>query len=195
MTRIVSRLFIRLAIAASLVATLTPTSALTAGQNATYRPVTTERLLDPEPRNWLMYRGGYDGWGYSALDQITPENVGGLEPVWSFSTGVREGHEAPPIVNDGRMFVTTPQNQVFALDAATGDLLWRYARELPEDLQQSHPTNRGGALYDDMVFVGTVDPTSSRWTRPRARSCGSRQSRTTGQATTSRWHRSWPTAR
>ena len=41
-----------------------------------------------------------------------------LEPVWSFATGVPQGHEAPPLVNDGVMFVATPQNQVLAIDAA-----------------------------------------------------------------------------
>ena len=127
------------------------------GGGGGYTPVTAERLRNPEPDNWLMYRRTYDGWGFSPLDQITTANVGRLKPVWTFSTGVREGHEAPPVVNDGRMFVTTPQNQVFALDAATGDLLWRYTRELPAELQQLHPTNRGVALYDDKVYIGTVD--------------------------------------
>ena len=130
---------------------------MTARQASAYALVTAERLLIPEPENWLTYRRTYNGWGYSPLDQITTQNVADLVPVWAFSTGVREGHEAPPIVNDGQMFVTTPQNQVLALDAATGDLLWRYARELPEDLQQLHPTNRGVGLYDDKVYIGTVD--------------------------------------
>ena len=122
-----------------------------------YSPVTNERLLTPEPENWLMYRATYDGWGYSRLDQITPRNVNKLVPVWTFSTGVDEGHQAPPIVNNGVMFITTPQNQVLALDARKGDLLWRYRRELPEDLFQLHPTNRGVGLYGDKVYVATVD--------------------------------------
>ena len=130
---------------------------IAARQPGAYTAVTDARLLNPEPHNWLMYRRTYNGWGYSPLDQITAQNVGDLRPIWSFSTGVREGHESPPIVNDGRMFVSTPQNQVLALDAATGDLLWRYVRELPEDLQQLHPTNRGVALYGDRVYIGTVD--------------------------------------
>ncbi|MCY4026916.1 MAG: PQQ-binding-like beta-propeller repeat protein [Acidobacteria bacterium] len=142
-----------LAVAAACALTLAPA----AQDDGGYTPVTTERLQNPEPDNWLMYRRTYDGWGYSPLDQITTANVGRLKPVWTFSTGVREGHEAPPVVNDGRMFVTTPQNQVFAFDAATGDLLWRYARELPAALQQLHPTNRGVALYGDKVYIGTVD--------------------------------------
>ena len=126
-------------------------------QQQDYAPVTAQRLLQPEPENWLMYRGTYNSWGYSPLDQITPANVGKLVPVWTFSTGVREGHQAPPIVNNGVMFVTSPENQVFAFNAKTGDLLWRYERELPEDLFQLHPTNRGVALYGDKVYFGTVD--------------------------------------
>src|SRR5215831_9673822 len=124
---------------------------------ANYTPVTDQRLQNPEPQNWLMYRGTYAGWGYSALDQITAKNVKKLVPLWSFSTGVTEGHQSPPMVNNGVMFITTPQNQVFALDAKTGDLLWRYKRELPEELLQLHPTNRGVGLYGDKVYLATVD--------------------------------------
>src|SRR5712692_6560642 len=120
-----------------------------------YSAVTEQRLLNPEPQNWLMYRGNYSGWGYSPLDQITPANVKKLVPVWSFSTGVTEGHQSPPIVNGGVMFITTPQGQVFALNAKTGDLLWRFKKELPEDLLQLHPTNRGVALWEDLAIVAT----------------------------------------
>ena len=123
----------------------------------TYSDVTEQRLQNPEPRNWLMYRGTYDGQGYSPLDKINTSNVADLVPVWTLSTGVLEGHQSPPIVNDGVMFVTTPQAQVIALDAKTGEQLWRYKRELPDDLTQLHPTNRGVALLGDRVYVATVD--------------------------------------
>src|SRR5438876_381952 len=115
------------------------------------------RLLNPEPHNWLMYRGNYHGWGYSPLDQIAPHNVKKLAPVWAFSSGVTEGHQSPPIVNNGVMFITTPQQQVIALNAKSGDPLWRYKKELPEDLLQLHPTNRGVGLYEDKVYIATVD--------------------------------------
>ena len=128
-----------------------------AGFAAEYSPVTDERLLSPEPENWLMYRGTYDSQGYSPLDQINTENVAGLKPVWSFSTGMREGHQAPPVVNNGFMFVTTPNNHLLALDAETGEQLWRYERELPGDLQQMHPTNRGVGLYGNLVYMATAD--------------------------------------
>ena len=55
------------------------------------------------------------------------------------------------------MFVSTPQNQVLALDAKSGELLWRYKRDLPEDLLQLHPTNRGVGLYEDKVYLATLD--------------------------------------
>ena len=133
-----------------------PRAKPTAGATA-YTPVTDQRLVNPEPENWLMYRRTYDGWGYSPLEQVTPGNAASLVPVWTFSTGVAEGHQAPPIVNNGIMFVSTPQNQVLALDAKSGDLLWRYKRDLPEDLFQLHPTNRGVGLYEDKVYLATLD--------------------------------------
>lgn len=122
-----------------------------------YNPVTQERLLNPEPENWLLYRRTYNGWGFSPLDQITSDNVDQLELAWTFSTGVNEGHEAPPLVNDGIMYITTPEMKVFALDAATGEQLWEFQHDLPDDLLQVHPTNRGVGMWQDMLFLGTTD--------------------------------------
>ena len=122
-----------------------------------YSTVTDDRLKNPEPENWLMYRGNYEGWGFSPLDEITTDNVGGLKPVWAFSTDVNEGHQSPPMVNDGMMFITTPENQTIALDAETGELIWRHQSEISEELFQLHPTNRGAGLYGDRVYVTTTD--------------------------------------
>ncbi len=147
---------VRWTMVTALIVALTPTT-MTAQESPAYSPVTADRLVSPEPENWLMYRRTYDGWGYSPLDQINTKNVAELVPVWSFSTGVTEGHQAPPIVNDGVMFITTPENQILALDARTGELLWRYRRNLPDDLMQLHPTNRGVGLFGDKVYMATVD--------------------------------------
>jgi alcohol dehydrogenase (cytochrome c) len=122
-----------------------------------YSPVTDERLENPEPENWLMTKGNYQGWSYSPLDQITAENVADLQPVWVYSTGVDSGHEAPPIVNDGVMFISLPYNKLMAFDAATGKQLWEYQRELPEDFSALHNTNRGIALHGDHVFLASLD--------------------------------------
>jgi alcohol dehydrogenase (cytochrome c) len=122
-----------------------------------YALVTSERLLHPADGDWLMGRRTYDGWGYSPLSQITPENVQRLEPVWVVSTGVNNGHEAVPLVNNGAMFVSTPGSQVMAIDVKTGIVLWRYKRQLPEDVIWPHPTSRGVALYNDKVYFAAGD--------------------------------------
>lgn len=136
---------------------LLPFGASAQTPGSSYNPVTDARLQNPEDRNWLSYRGTQNGWGYSPLDQIDSDNVGELQPVWTFSTGVNGGHEAPPIVNDGIMYVTTPQNLVYAIDAASGDPLWRYQHDLPSDLIAPHRTNRGVALFGDKVYTATLD--------------------------------------
>ncbi len=129
-----------------------------AGSNlGPYAPVTDARLENPEAKNWLMYRGNYSGWGYSPLDKINTSNVKKLTLAWSSATGVTEGHQAPPIVNNGYMYVTTPNAQVIAFNAKTGQEIWRYKKEIPADLLMLHNTNRGVALYGNKVYVATVD--------------------------------------
>ncbi len=117
-----------------------------------YQPVTAERLKNPEDGNWLSIRRTYNGWGYSPLDQITAENVKGLQPVWIFSTGEPKVHESAPLVNNGVMFISTPNNQVIAIDVRTGNLLWRYKRSRPAGAVVAHETSRGVALYGDKVY-------------------------------------------
>ena len=156
------RLTLRYVALLAAVQTVFPRDALGIPVHSVYPPVTTERLLNPEPRHWLMYRRTYNGLGYSPLNRITRANVASLHPVWSFSAGSDRDHQSPPIVNDGRMFVTTPLDeggvQVLALEAATGDLLWRYVRELPAEAQMHrNKVNRGVALYGDKVYLGTAD--------------------------------------
>ena len=136
-------------------ALITTTPSTVAGQS--YRLVTDDRLVSPEPENWLSYRGTYNGWGYSPLDQIDVSNVQNLVPAWAFSTSATGGHESPPVVNDGVMFITTPGNQLFALDARNGDLLWRYRHPLSPGRIAFHDTNRGVALFGDKVYMATLD--------------------------------------
>jgi alcohol dehydrogenase (cytochrome c) len=149
-------------------AVLLGTAALAQGIEA-YTPVTAERLLNPEPGNWLSIRRTPDRQAHSPLDQITKENVGTLEPVWNAATGPYQkltefaalpadpAQEAPGLVNDGVMIVALPDNQVVAFDAVSGKELWRFAWSLPEGLIPVHPTNRGVALFGDKVYFGTLD--------------------------------------
>ena len=156
----------RLAVVACLASGLTVTvTQVTSGQDPPRAgpgvpmviPVTDQRLLDPEPESWLMYRRTYDGLGFSPLRQIDASNVVDLSPAWMFPTGGNDGDpQAPPIVNGRMMFVTTAE-QVIALHAETGALLWRHVHPLPADVQRPHATNRGVALYGDRVYVGTLD--------------------------------------
>lgn len=134
-----------------------------------YTSVSARRLADPEPGNWLSTRRTYDGQGHSPLREITTENVSQLEVVWNATTGPHQpltdfaalpaapAHEAPPLINNGVMFMSTPDNQVIAYDSADGSELWRFMWELPAGLIPLHPTNRGVALYEDKVFFATLD--------------------------------------
>ena len=126
-------------------------------ESAAYPTVSDARLEHPDAGDWLMYRRTYDGSGFSPLKAITRTNIQRLSLAWSLSTDLVEAHETTPIVNQGRMFITTPGNNVIALDAKTGTQLWRYVRTYPADLFQLHPTNRGVALYGDRVYMATTD--------------------------------------
>lgn len=146
----------------ALALAMLPAAAMAEGPSAAaggmaYNPVTDARLQNPEARNWLSTRGNYAGWGYSPLDKINGNNVAKMGLAWSYTTGVQEGHQSPPIVNDGYMYITTPGNQVIAMDARNGQELWRYKKEIPPELFQLHPTNRGVALYGDKLYVATTD--------------------------------------
>ena len=117
-------------------------------------PVTDAMLRDPDPDDWLIYRRTYDGWGHSPLDQITRENVGGLQLAWVWAMG--DGRNQPtPLVHDGVLYLANPGNVVQALDAATGTLLWEYRRPLPEALRGANSRNL--AIYGDKLFLGTRD--------------------------------------
>jgi alcohol dehydrogenase (cytochrome c) len=135
-----------------------------------YATVTDERLQHPEAGDWLMYRRTYDGSGFSPLRQITTRNIGKLSLAWSLNTDLIGAHETTPIVNRGQMFITTPGNNVIALDAKTGTQLWRYVKKYPEGLFQLHPTNRGVALYGDRVYMALaatrMNPPSATQTNP-----------------------------
>ena len=110
--------------------------------------MTAARLRSPEDGNWLMIRRTYDGWGYSPLEQITPANVNRLRLAWVVLTGEGRPHESAPIVNNDVMFVTTPNNQVIAIDAKSGTVLWRYRRPRIAGALVPHDTGGGsGPLW------------------------------------------------
>ena len=124
-------------------------------------PITNDMLQMPAPKDWLMRRGNYPSWGYSALAQIHAGNVGHLKLAWAWNMSPGYQEEAP-LVHDGVVFLGNPHNIVQALDGRTGDLLWEYRRQLPKVEGGYHndlfDRSRGTiALYDDKVFLTTAD--------------------------------------
>lgn len=124
--------------------------------------VTPDRLLRAasEPDNWLMYGGDYGQTRFSALTAINRETVHNLVPVWSFQTGVQDGLTGMPLVVDGVIFLTTAWNHAFAIDARTGAEIWHYQRRLPPANELSFccgPSNRGVAIWNDLVYMTTLD--------------------------------------
>src|SRR5262245_21952715 len=125
-----------------------------------YQPVTDAILHNPDPNDWIMMRGNYEGYGHSRLKQIDKTNVKNLQLVWSrvMETGV---NEPTPIGYKGVMFLGNPRDVIQAIDAATGEMLWQYTRSLPT-FEQMHNNQWGQRkrsifLYDDKVYTVTWD--------------------------------------
>lgn len=125
-------------------------------------PVTAERIhsAESEPGSWLVHGRTWGEQRFSPLAQVNGENVRDLGLAWSFLTGTKRGIEATPLVADGVMYITTTWSRVHALDAKTGKLLWSYDPQVPGSAGRKpccDVVNRGVALLDDKVFVGTID--------------------------------------
>src|SRR5881398_2076334 len=84
-------------------------------------------LAQPPGTNWTSYNGDYTGRRYSSLHEIYVATVAGLRPAWVFHPGNSQNLEVTPLVANGIMYVTSA-NDVFALDARTGRILWHYSR-------------------------------------------------------------------
>src|SRR5262245_55496410 len=116
----------------------------------TITAVTDAMLANPSTGEWLTWRRAYDDLGFSPLKQITKDNVKSLRVAWSLTLPPGP-NEATPLVHDGVIFVHSYNDNVQALDAATGDELWHYSRKLPDGSRASVKKNM--ALYSNKVFV------------------------------------------
>ena len=115
---------------------------------------------DSEPGNWLAHGRTYGEERFSPLDQVNDQNVGQLGLAWHYDTGRDRGHEASPIVVDGVMFLTTSWSEVHAIDAATGELLWKYDPKVKGEVGRwacCDVVNRGVAVWKGKVYVGAID--------------------------------------
>ncbi|MCW5696455.1 MAG: PQQ-binding-like beta-propeller repeat protein [Bauldia sp.] len=126
-------------------------------------PVTFERLSNPEPENWLTVFGNYQGWRYSALDEITKDNVGDLGLVFAMPLSMQGGLggnlQSVPLVDDGFIYTLDMTDAVVKIDVGSGThgaQLWRVETTPPENQGR----NQGAALWGDNVYsatrIGTV---------------------------------------
>lgn len=147
--------------------------------------------------DWTMYGGNYANWSYSELDAIDRDNVAGLDLAWAHSIGTLLSQESRPIVVDGRLYVTSSlgPRYVWALDAASGEILWKAEVEMPQGVQQyacCGQVNRVARPSPTASSMSAGSTASSRRSmRQAARNCGRRMSSTTGRARSSPRRRWW----
>ena len=124
-------------------------------------PQVTTAMLEGaggDPKNWIHPNGSYAQTRYYPGTQINTGNVAKMKPAFVFQTAVLESMETAPIVVNGVMFLTTSFNHVYAADAATGEEFWHYKHKMgPITTFCCGPNNRGVAIENDRIFMGTLD--------------------------------------
>jgi alcohol dehydrogenase (cytochrome c) len=135
-----------------------PLGVIVAGEVKNYVPVTDEMLLKPDPADWLIVRGSYQGWNHSALTQITRDNVKDLRLVWSWNMNDSvAANEPTPLVHNGIIYLINTDNIMQALDARTGDLIWENHMRPPKSQAGGTGAMRNIAIYQDKIFAETTD--------------------------------------
>ncbi|GAL96003.1 alcohol dehydrogenase large subunit [Acetobacter tropicalis NRIC 0312] len=115
---------------------------------------------DISPADWQQHGRTAAEQRYSPLSQINTENVKRLGLAWYEDFDTLRGQEGTPLIIDGVMYLTTNWSKVEALNAATGELLWRYDPRVPGNVAVRgccDTVNRGAAYWKGKVFVGTFD--------------------------------------
>ena len=121
------------------------------------RPVTDAMLENPPDGDWLLWRRTYGASGFSPLEKINRDNISDLRLAWSWTLPMG-ANESTPIVHDGVLFVHGYGDNIQALDAANGDLLWQYSRRLPRTVSpRPFGGARGFSIYGDRLYVLTLD--------------------------------------
>ena len=111
-------------------------------------------------QEWLSHGRTYDEQRFSELNQINTENIDRLGVEWFTDLDSNRGHEATPIVSDGVMFTTGSWSVVYAHNALTGELLWKFDPQVPKEKAYfvcCDVVNRGVAIWEGKIFVGTLD--------------------------------------
>ncbi len=146
---------------AVIVAAVAGGPGIVGAESISWSPVTSDRLLNSaKDEGWLMYLRAYNSQAYAPFDQINTHNVKKLKEAWSYPIPIKNGFEAPPIINGREMIVTTPLDHVYAFDAVTGKLLWKYDYPLNKLALRTvccDVVNRGVALYGNNAYLETLD--------------------------------------
>jgi len=114
------------------------------------------RVVAPRGRDWPSYGSSPENDHYSPLAQINRNNVAQLKIAWTFDTGEEGGLQTSPLILDGVLYGITPSQKVFALNAATGELLWKF----DSGVKGTQP-DRGLAYWADgqdrRILVGVMN--------------------------------------
>ncbi|MFL5236565.1 MAG: PQQ-dependent dehydrogenase, methanol/ethanol family [Rhizomicrobium sp.] len=117
--------------------------------------------MSRDDKQWIMPAKNYSANRFSGLNQINAGNAGQLRVAWTFSLGSSHGQEAAPLIVNGTMYVVGPYpNELFALDAVTGDLKWKYTPNTDPASQGEaccDVVNRGAAYDNGKIFYNTLD--------------------------------------
>jgi alcohol dehydrogenase (cytochrome c) len=147
-------------VGALMLGTTGPNTALSQTKAAPAMPVTQDQLnaAAGDLNNFLHTNGNYGQTRYFPSKQINTSNVGKLRAAWIFQTEVQDVLATTPIIANGVMYVTTAFNHVYALNAKTGEEYWHYKHAMaPVTTSCCGPINRGVAVYNDKVYMATVD--------------------------------------
>jgi alcohol dehydrogenase (cytochrome c) len=125
----------------------------TAHGQATSGSFDPARLLTPAKDAWPTFHGEYSGRRHSPLTEITPDNVHRLTLAWAFQTNQAQQVKATPIVVDGILYLTAPDN-LWAIDARSGRQIWRHQHPANDAFHIGH---RGAAVHGRSVFLTTPD--------------------------------------
>jgi quinohemoprotein ethanol dehydrogenase len=128
--------------------------------SACQRGVDARRIEQAKSGEWLTYGRTYDEQRFSPLTQINAQTIGKLGVAWWAEFDTDRGQEATPLIADGVLYTTTAWSKVFAFDAKTGKPLWSFDPKVPGEKGFNaccDVVNRGVAIWDGMVYVGTID--------------------------------------
>ncbi len=134
-----------------------------AGAAGAHAAGVTDAMIEADAKSTndvLSWGMGQQGQRFSPLTQINSKTVSKLVPAWSFSFGgeKQRGQESQPLIHEGRMFVTASYSRIYALDAKTGEKLWKYEHRLPDAIMPCcDVVNRGAALFENLVIYATLD--------------------------------------